>query len=131
MSVVLSYLPTPEGRGALPFGFAEARMRGTDVVVVADGDDAASPQFLIDLKEARDVAAAGEVDYRVAENDPGLSHADQLIDASYDDAAELLVIGQRRRSPVGKLLTGSVVQRVLLDAQCPVVAVKPPVRAAV
>ncbi|WP_238421609.1 universal stress protein [Gordonia sp. 'Campus'] len=131
MSVVLSYLPTQEGRGALPFGFAEARMRGTDVVVVADGDSASSPEFLVDIETARTTAQAQDVDYRVVENDPGLSHADQLIDVSYEDAAELLVIGQRRRSPVGKLLTGSVVQRVLLDAQCPVVAVKPPVRAAV
>ena len=131
MTVVLSYLPTIEGRGALPFGFAEARMRGTDVVVVADGDSASSPEFLVDLETARSTAEADDVDYRVAENDGSLSHADQLIDASYDDAVELLVIGQKRRSPVGKLLTGSVVQRVLLDAQCPVVAVKPPVRAAV
>lgn len=131
MSVVLSYLATPEGRGALPFGFAEARMRATDVVVVADGDSASSPEFLVDLENARETADAGDVAYRVAENDSSLSHADQLIDASYADDVELLVIGQKRRSPVGKLLTGSVVQRVLLDAQCPVVAVKPPVRAAV
>ncbi|WAC57491.1 universal stress protein [Gordonia sp. SL306] len=131
MSVVLSYLPTPEGRGALPFGFAEARMRGVEVLVVADGDSASQPEFLVDVENARSTAEADDVSYRVAKNDPGLSHADQLIDASYDDAVELLVIGQRRRSPVGKLLTGSVVQRVLLDAQCPVVAVKPPVRAAV
>ena len=131
MTVVLSYVPSIAGRGALPFGFAEARMRGTEVVVVADGDSSSSPDFVVDLETARTTADAGDVTYSVADHEPGLSHADALIDASYDDDVDLLVIGQKRRSPVGKLLTGSIVQRVLLDAQCPVVALKPPVRAAV
>jgi nucleotide-binding universal stress UspA family protein len=39
----------------------------------------------------------------------------------------LLVVGLRRRSPVGKLVMGSASQRVLLDARCPGTAVKPPV----
>ena len=39
--------------------------------------------------------------------------------------ADLVVVGIRPRSPVGKALMGSVSQRVILDAHCPVVAVKP------
>jgi nucleotide-binding universal stress UspA family protein len=39
--------------------------------------------------------------------------------------AEAIVIGIRHRSAVGKMLMGSVAQRVLLDAPCPVIAVKP------
>jgi nucleotide-binding universal stress UspA family protein len=38
--------------------------------------------------------------------------------------AEILVIGARRRSPVGKFLLGSVAQTLILDADIPVVEVK-------
>lgn len=39
---------------------------------------------------------------------------------------ELLVIGARRRSPVGKALLGSVTQNIVLDATVPVLVVKSP-----
>ena len=38
--------------------------------------------------------------------------------------AEILVIGARRRSPVGKFLLGSVTQTIILEANMPVVVVK-------
>ena len=40
--------------------------------------------------------------------------------------AEVLVIGARRRSPVGKFLLGSVTQTIILDADVPVLVVKDP-----
>ncbi|HEY5856801.1 MAG TPA: universal stress protein [Aldersonia sp.] len=128
MSVVLSYVASPEGRGALPFGFAEARMRATDLVVIAEGTSAGEDDFDAAMAEAQAGADAAGVKWRVAENVPDRSHAENLIDASYEAGVELLVIGMKRRSPVGKLLLGSTAQQVLLDSHCPVVAVKPAVQ---
>jgi nucleotide-binding universal stress UspA family protein len=51
--------------------------------------------------------------------------ADQVLAVAEETGAELIVIGLRRRSPVGKLIMGSTSQRVLLGAHCPVLAVKP------
>ena len=39
--------------------------------------------------------------------------------------ADLCVIGVRRRSAVGKMLLGSNAHRILMDAPCAVLAVKP------
>jgi nucleotide-binding universal stress UspA family protein len=37
---------------------------------------------------------------------------------------DLLVLGARRRSPVGKALMGSVAQTIILEANVPVLVVK-------
>jgi nucleotide-binding universal stress UspA family protein len=61
-----------------------------------------------------DFTAVGRVGYPAQEI---LKYADEQ-DARY------LVIGGRRRSPVGKVLFGSVTQAVLLEAGCSVVSVR-------
>ena len=54
----------------------------------------------------------------------GFEPAEDLIGIAESSGAELIVIGLRRRTPVGKLILGSNAQRILLDAHCPVLAVK-------
>ena len=54
----------------------------------------------------------------------GREPAEDLIEVAESSHAELIVIGLRRRTPVGKLILGSNAQRILLDATCPVLAVK-------
>lgn len=50
--------------------------------------------------------------------------ASQIIDLAEQWQAELLVMSSRRRSPLVKLLLGSSTQRVILEAECPVLIVK-------
>jgi nucleotide-binding universal stress UspA family protein len=54
----------------------------------------------------------------------GMDVAEDLIAVAEESGAEMIVIGLRRRSPVGKLILGSNAQTILLDAPCPVLAVK-------
>jgi nucleotide-binding universal stress UspA family protein len=51
--------------------------------------------------------------------------AEEMLRVARDTSAQVLVIGLRHRTPVGKMIMGSVAQHVLLDAPCPVLAVKP------
>ena len=52
--------------------------------------------------------------------------ADAILAAVDRVGAGLLVIGARRRSPMGKALLGSVTQSLILDATVPVLVVKAP-----
>ena len=54
----------------------------------------------------------------------GLDPAEDLIAVANETSADFIVIGLRRRTPVGKLILGSNAQRILLEAPCPVLAVK-------
>jgi len=54
----------------------------------------------------------------------GNEPAEDLIAVAGELDADFIVIGLRRRTPVGKLIMGSNAQRILLEAPCPVLAVK-------
>ena len=62
--------------------------------------------------------------YEIDQHVGGLDALEELVEAADRIKASLIVIGLRRRSATGKLLTGSQAQRILLDANCPVLAVK-------
>ena len=54
----------------------------------------------------------------------GHDAADEVLRAADEYRADLIVIGLRRRTPVGKLIMGSTSQQILLEADCPILAVK-------
>ena len=129
-AVVVGYVAKPEGEAAVEQGIAEARLRDATLIVVNshrggrefDGDTSArSDQDLSGLETRLEESG---LEYEVRQLVRGYEPAEDLISIAEASDAELIVIGLRRRTPVGKLILGSNAQRILLDAHCPVLAVK-------
>lgn len=118
VTVVVSYLPTPEGEAALARAAREVAENGGPLVVVPSR----GPGEQLDESVARMAADGVEVE---VVSPQGADVTDALLEVVRTRSARLLVIGLRRRSAVGKLILGSHAQRILLDADCPVLAVKP------
>ncbi len=125
MTVVIGYTSTPEGRHALATGMEEALLRKTSLLIVNidrshhDLDDE-------EQQSMREQLNAVGMDLHIESSvlaDPG----DRLIQVAQQHDARLIVLGIRHRSMVGKLILGSTAQRVILEATCPVMAVKAPV----
>ncbi len=130
MAVVVGYVPTSEGRAALRQAAQECLLRNTRLVVINsqrggsafDAQDANRSRE--DLDDVRSMLDAQGLEHEVRQLVRGLEPSEDLIAVAEEVAADLIVIGLRRRSPVGKLILGSNAQRILLDAPCPVLAVK-------
>jgi nucleotide-binding universal stress UspA family protein len=123
MSVAVGYVASQEGRAALSAAISEALLRKTALQIMGPVAGESSADSESDIRDAIATAAAAGVTATLRLNE-GADAADHIIDASYEEDIELVVIGVRRRSPVGKLFLGSTAQRVILEAGCPVTAVK-------
>ena len=129
-SIVVGYVPKAEGRAALRRAADEARLRNLRLVVINshrggrefDREDAIESEA--QLEEVRDELKKAGIEHEMRQLVRGMDPAEDLVSVADEVGAELIVIGLRRRSPVGKLILGSNAQRILLDAGCPVLAVK-------
>lgn len=129
-AVVVGYVESPEGQAALHAGMTEALRRDAQIVVVhsskggalLDGDDAvAIKQALATVQQE---LTADHVPFHIRNLVRGNDPAEDLIAMVEEYGAELIVIGLRHRSTLGKFLLGSDAQQVLMHAQCPVLCVK-------
>lgn len=67
--------------------------------------------------------ATGDIDPDVDVKYVGLvgDAADEVMEYAAEQDARYVVVGPRKKSPTGKVLFGSVSQKILLNAGCPVV----------
>ncbi len=129
--IVVGFVDSSEGRAATNAAVDEALLRQAQLVLVSsargggheDGDELRAMSAAV--AKAQDEIEARGVDVEVREFVRGNDPADDLLEVAKERDASLIVIGVRRRSPVGKLLLGSNSQTILLNAECPVLAVKP------
>ena len=128
MTVLLAYIRTPEGDAALAIAIAEARRRQTGAVVVNVTRPAAAVDSPVSAEQNLDAVAArfaeAGVPVEVRQLPAGTDPADGVVAVATETGPEVVVIGLRRRTAVGKLIVGSTSQQILLGVDAPVLAVK-------
>lgn len=128
MSVVVGSVPTKEGRAAIRRAATEAQLRKVPLVIVTTTrrteDDPDTEALRAVIAESTQALERDGLEVVQVEGASGGDVAEDLVAAASEHDAACIVIGLRRRSPVGKLILGSNAQRILLDASCPVLAVK-------
>lgn len=135
MLIVAGFRDTREGRAAVDAALAQAKAHGATLEVVSvreapsDSSGARTStesdttmQAALDRLQ-QELAAAG-VDARTEVLTSATEAGPALVRHLTEVGADMVVIGMPRRSRVGKLLMGSTAQSILLDAPCPVLAIK-------
>lgn len=116
MSVAVAVTDSPEGRLALESAVTEARNLNTGLLLInLTLHDFTDDEVPTDL-EVTLINRSGRGD-----RDPVTAVLDELSDHAEVDR---LVLGVRNRSRVGKILLGSVTQRLILRSPVPVLTVR-------
>ena len=118
---------------ALQEAAREARLRGTDLAVLhvvesldLDIEEAYRASLAEEVESALSVEEAAGVPWGLHLATAQQDVAETILELTTKAQADLLIIGARRRSPVGKALLGSVTQTLILEADVPVLVVKAP-----
>lgn len=122
MTVVVTYADSAESTAALFAAADECVRRRLPLTIVDLGGGQDS------ITDVTTRLAAQGFSAEVVPVDGSADTVEQVLQVVAQRSAALLVIGLRHRTPVGKLILGSAAQRLLLDAACPVLAVRPGLR---
>lgn len=129
MSIMVGYVPTPVGEAAVAAAITEAKLRDEELLIVnsvREGSrvdkSVASDEDLQRLQLSADDAGITSRVLRPSHRD---DLANEILELAVEHNVSLIVIGLRQRTQVGKFIMGSHAQRILLQADRPVLAVKP------
>ena len=129
-TIVVGYVPNALGDAALAAAIDEAGRRAAKLLVVnaTRADRLVDPGYAdgADITRLEAVLTGAGVGFSIRHGISDGLPAEEVLDAAEESGAELIVIGVRNRTPVGKLLLGSTAQTILLSAPCNVLAVRQP-----
>ena len=128
MTILVAYVPRPEGQAALDKGIEIAGRRKEALVVLntSRGGSGEDPSMadVQDVERVEKLLMASGTDATFKQFVRGKSAIEEIEEMVDSLRVSLVVIGLRKRTPVGKLFLGSVAQDILLTVPCPVLAVK-------
>jgi nucleotide-binding universal stress UspA family protein len=128
VTILVAYVPRPEGQIALDKGLEIAKRRQERLVVVnaspGGSQEDASKADVQDVERVEALLAESGLDAEFKQFVRGKSAVTEIEEMVESLHVSLLIIGLRKRTAVGKLILGSVAQDLLLSVSCPVLAVK-------
>ena len=130
MKIVVGYDMTDPAEKALAVGLDYSKKFGATLVLIASliGGKKEDVEEINDFekglrlaeKKAADSGVKCEKHLLMRGNAPG----EDVVSFAKENGVDLIVIGVKKRSKVGKLMFGSTAQFIILEADCPVLAVK-------
>jgi len=128
LTILVAYVPRPEGQAALDKGIEIATRRNEPLVVVnaSPGGTKIDPSAIdvVDVERVERLLKNSGLNAELKQFVRGKSAVEEIESLVESLHVSVLVIGLRKRSPVGKLIMGSVAQEILLTVPCPILAVK-------
>lgn len=125
---VVGYIPSPEGEAALERAIQEATIHGAKLVavnIVHDDGSTIDDRYVSTevSEELRTRLEKANISFEMVKAaSPNV--ADTILEIADYHNAKTIVLGLRKRSRVGKLILGSVAQRVLMEADTAVLVVR-------
>jgi nucleotide-binding universal stress UspA family protein len=116
MSVLVAVTDSPEGKAALEAAANEAASLNVQLTAVNLTGGDLDTSLLADGVPVEVILPTGGAD---------IDQVEQVLQA-IEERPEVtrLVVGVRKRSPIGKAVLGSIAQRLILEATVPVLSVK-------
>lgn len=128
MTILVAYVPRPEGQAALDKGLEIAKRRQERLVVVnaspGGRQDDPSRADVEDVERVEQLLAASGLETEFKQFVRGKDAVTEINEMVQALGVSVLIIGLRKRSAVGKLILGSVAHDILMTVECPVLAVK-------
>ncbi|MEY4100449.1 MAG: hypothetical protein RL300_1620 [Pseudomonadota bacterium] len=128
MTILVAYAPRPEGNAALQKGIELAKQQQVKLLVVnaspGGNEEDAAMADATDIERIEDLLAKSGVDAEVKQFVRGNDAVTEIEALVSSRNIDLVIIGLRKRTAVGKLLLGSVAHDILMSVPCPVLAVK-------
>jgi nucleotide-binding universal stress UspA family protein len=128
MTILVAYVPRPEGQAALEKGIELAKERNEFLIVVnatpgGTGEDPSRADAQ-DVERIEQLISVSGIQSEFKQFVRGKNAVEELQDMVAANNVSMLVIGLRKRTAVGKLIMGSMAQEILMTIDCPILTVK-------
>jgi nucleotide-binding universal stress UspA family protein len=128
MTILVAYVPRPEGQAALEKGIELAKERNEFLIVVnatpgGTGEDPSRADAQ-DVERIEQLISVSGIQSEFKQFVRGKNAVEELQDMVAANNVSMLVIGLRKRTAVGKLIMGSMAQEILMTIDGPILTVK-------